>query len=326
MPACTAWTMLRKRGLSSLRRNIRRLCRVKVDDSQSRTSDGTESDWMRWQLLSQDLGGAARVHLSSFGFCDACDGGCDGSGQCILGPCLRMFEGLKQPWFSATDVSSVIVALDAHSSALRVSRSVRRAGRRFPRGCSPLSGCKPGSACSPTGGCRCCGAFSSRIQEECWPHPPSSFSSSSSSASSSQVFLHQGHCGPLAPLSFVMPDRSTPSAKYFGIPCQVVYGSLVSQIKKWSTMAGCTMGGQRCLYKLQSASVHFIAAKHTTPFKGYVDDINFRLVSYRFFTCCHVSAMSISETWYAIKDHGTNYCNLYNLIEVQRLTNPSKTN
>lgn len=25
--------------------------------------------------------------------------------------------------------------------------------------------------------------------------------------------------------------------------------------------------------------------------------------------------MSISETWYAIKDHGTNYCNLYNLIE-----------
>lgn len=25
--------------------------------------------------------------------------------------------------------------------------------------------------------------------------------------------------------------------------------------------------------------------------------------------------MSISETWYAIKDHGTNYCNLYNLME-----------
>ncbi|KAM7390879.1 hypothetical protein PAMA_008873 [Pampus argenteus] len=80
-------------------------------------------------------------------------------------------------------------------------------------------------------------------------------------------------------------------------------------------MAGCTMGGQKCLYKLQSASVHFIAAKHTTPFKRYVDDINFRLVSYHFFTCCHVSAMSISETWYAIKDHGTNYCNLYNLME-----------
>ncbi|XP_069369030.1 uncharacterized protein [Paralichthys olivaceus] len=54
---------------------------------------------------------------------------------------------------------------------------------------------------------------------------------------------------------------------YFGIPCQVVSESLVSQIKKWRTMASCTMGGQRCLYKLQSASVHFIEAKHTSPFK-----------------------------------------------------------
>ncbi|XP_056220619.1 uncharacterized protein LOC130161380 isoform X2 [Seriola aureovittata] len=54
---------------------------------------------------------------------------------------------------------------------------------------------------------------------------------------------------------------------YFGIPCQSVYETLVSQIKKWRTMAGCSMGGQRCLYKLQSASVHFISAKHITPFK-----------------------------------------------------------
>ncbi len=25
--------------------------------------------------------------------------------------------------------------------------------------------------------------------------------------------------------------------------------------------------------------------------------------------------MSVSETWYAVTDHGTNYCNLYNLME-----------
>lgn len=25
--------------------------------------------------------------------------------------------------------------------------------------------------------------------------------------------------------------------------------------------------------------------------------------------------MSISQSWYAVKDHGTNYCNLYNLLE-----------
>ncbi|XP_068160630.1 uncharacterized protein [Antennarius striatus] len=107
---------------------------------------------------------------------------------------------------------------------------------------------------------------------------------------------------------------------YFGITCKVVYESLVSQIKKWRTMAGCTMGGQRCLYKLQSASVHFITAKHTNPIDRSVADINFRLVSHLFFTYCHVSAMSVSETWYAIKDHGTNYCNLYNLLEGSGLT------
>ena len=28
-----------------------------------------------------------------------------------------------------------------------------------------------------------------------------------------------------------------------------------------------------------------------------------------------LQAMSVSETWYTIKDHGTNYCNLYNLME-----------
>lgn len=46
IPACTAWTMLRKRGFSSLRRNIKPICRVKVEASQSRTSEGTDSDWM----------------------------------------------------------------------------------------------------------------------------------------------------------------------------------------------------------------------------------------------------------------------------------------
>lgn len=107
---------------------------------------------------------------------------------------------------------------------------------------------------------------------------------------------------------------------YFGIPCRQVYEMLVNQIKMWKTISSCAMGGQKCLYKLQSASVHFIAAKHTTPLKGHVDDITFRLVAYDFFTHCHVSAMSVSESWYTIKDHGTNYCNLYNLMEGSGLT------
>nr|XP_003201373.2 uncharacterized protein LOC100535932 isoform X1 [Danio rerio] len=107
---------------------------------------------------------------------------------------------------------------------------------------------------------------------------------------------------------------------YFSLPCRSVSESLVTQIKKWRTFSTCATGGEKCLYKLQSASTHFISAKHTTPVKKYVDDINFRLTSYGFFTHCHVSAMSVSETWYAITDHGTNYCNLYNLIEGSGLT------
>ncbi|XP_037133398.1 uncharacterized protein LOC119137899 isoform X1 [Syngnathus acus] len=107
---------------------------------------------------------------------------------------------------------------------------------------------------------------------------------------------------------------------YFGIPCQTVYKSLVLQIRKWETMAGCRQGGQRCLHKLESASVHFIAAKHMQPIKRYVDVIHFRLLPYYFHNFCHVSAMSISEIWYLIKDHGTNYCNLYNLMDGSSLT------
>lgn len=46
IPACTACTMLLNRGFSSLRLSIIPICRVKVEASQSRTSEGTASDWM----------------------------------------------------------------------------------------------------------------------------------------------------------------------------------------------------------------------------------------------------------------------------------------
>ncbi|XP_066579424.1 uncharacterized protein LOC136769633 isoform X2 [Amia ocellicauda] len=109
--------------------------------------------------------------------------------------------------------------------------------------------------------------------------------------------------------------------RLFGVPCRNVYVALVTQIKMWRTEAGCAQGGEKCLYKLESANVHFIKAKHTTPVKKYVDDLSFRLVPYELNTHCHVSALSVSEAWYAIIDYGTNYCNLFNLIEGSGLTN-----
>lgn len=44
IPACTAWTMLLNRGFSSLLLSIIPICLVKVEASQSRTSEGTASD------------------------------------------------------------------------------------------------------------------------------------------------------------------------------------------------------------------------------------------------------------------------------------------
>lgn len=52
------------------------------------------------------------------------------------------------------------------------------------------------------------------------------------------------------------------------------------------------------LPQLRSASTHFIAATHTTPFKGYRDELNFQLTSYNFFTCCHVSVGFCSPSWH----------------------------
>ena len=46
IPACTACTMVLNRGFSSLLLSIIPICRVKVEASQSRTSEGTASDWM----------------------------------------------------------------------------------------------------------------------------------------------------------------------------------------------------------------------------------------------------------------------------------------
>uniref|UniRef100_A0A3B5KYY7 Uncharacterized protein n=1 Tax=Xiphophorus couchianus TaxID=32473 RepID=A0A3B5KYY7_9TELE len=54
---------------------------------------------------------------------------------------------------------------------------------------------------------------------------------------------------------------------YFGIPCRVVYESLVSQIKKWTT-SSCMAGGQRCLYKVCVFLSHFVTL-HLTQSRGY---------------------------------------------------------
>merc|ERR1712098_37923 len=54
----------------------------------------------------------------------------------------------------------------------------------------------------------------------------------------------------------------------------------------------------------------------------YVDDISFKLESSSS-GGCSVLAKSSSQTWYAVLDKGTNYCNLRNLIDGSGLSSAS---
>ncbi|ELU15469.1 hypothetical protein CAPTEDRAFT_203420 [Capitella teleta] len=56
-----------------------------------------------------------------------------------------------------------------------------------------------------------------------------------------------------------------------------------------------------------------IEATHETPKSHYVDDLRFVLTGAASDSCM-VEGNSNSETWYAVLDKGTNYCNLRNLI------------
>ncbi|XP_073768487.1 uncharacterized protein isoform X2 [Danio rerio] len=97
-----------------------------------------------------------------------------------------------------------------------------------------------------------------------------------------------------------------------GIPCFDVSSLLVNQIKEWSTES-CPGTSQRCLYSLVSVNTEDISATHTTPVMGFVDEISFNLSSPDP-DSCDVQGRSVSRSWYAILDSGTNYLNMYNLM------------
>merc|ERR1719352_1362345 len=58
---------------------------------------------------------------------------------------------------------------------------------------------------------------------------------------------------------------------------------------------------------------------HTTPIHRYVDDLTFTFVEGSDPTCL-VDAYSVSETL-SLLDYGTNYCNLFNLMDGSGLVN-----
>eukprot|EP00914_Ancora_sagittata_P030115 GHVO01059887.1.p1 GENE.GHVO01059887.1~~GHVO01059887.1.p1 ORF type:complete len:175 (+),score=6.15 GHVO01059887.1:80-604(+) len=98
-----------------------------------------------------------------------------------------------------------------------------------------------------------------------------------------------------------------------GASCSVVTSKIINQIHAWEGPAGCAKGGEKCLYKLVKNEQMEITATHETPKSHYVDDLTFKLTDSSA-DSCSVAGFSTSETWYAVLDQGTNYCNLHNLI------------
>lgn len=109
-----------------------------------------------------------------------------------------------------------------------------------------------------------------------------------------------------------------------GVPCFDVSSLLVNQIKEWSTET-CPGTSQRCRYALISVNAEDITATHTTPVMRFVDDVTFNLSSPHPDTC-DVQGRSVSRSWYAMLDSGTNYLNMYNLMKGSGLSSsPSFT-
>ena len=58
--------------------------------------------------------------------------------------------------------------------------------------------------------------------------------------------------------------------------CVTIQNKILAQIDLWTTDSNCPNGaGEKCLYKTKSKTDTQILATHTTPKKGYVDDLTF---------------------------------------------------
>jgi hypothetical protein len=76
--------------------------------------------------------------------------------------------------------------------------------------------------------------------------------------------------------------------------CKTIQDKLLAQINTWADETNCPNGsGEKCLYKTQSHSDTEIKATHTTPKKGYVDDLTFTLTTTGSGCHIHVSSLQI---------------------------------
>jgi len=105
--------------------------------------------------------------------------------------------------------------------------------------------------------------------------------------------------------------------------CESAQEKIINQMILWDNEdCGTQPGddkphGQKCLYKHTGTEGLTTTGTHTTPLHRYVDDLTFTFVPG---DGCLVDAYSVSETL-SLLDFGTNYCNLFNLMDGSGLAN-----
>jgi len=107
--------------------------------------------------------------------------------------------------------------------------------------------------------------------------------------------------------------------------CENVRTKLINQMNQWAGDSNCGQisdscpsmpCGQNCLYEfIETQEDGTVKGKHLTPVKRYSDSLTFKFEDQSNTNSCKIDANSDSDTWYAILDFGTNYCNLRNLLD-----------
>eukprot|EP00093_Oithona_nana_P007844 07844.XXX_113270_113950_1 [CDS] Oithona nana genome sequencing. len=103
------------------------------------------------------------------------------------------------------------------------------------------------------------------------------------------------------------------------VDCAMTQQKIVDQMNAWDNEDCETKPddtaphGQKCLYKHTGSEGTTTYGTHTTPIQRYVDDLTFNFQALDN-GGCFIDANSISETL-SLLDFGTNYCNLFNLMD-----------
>ncbi|XP_053374680.1 uncharacterized protein LOC123532335 [Mercenaria mercenaria] len=76
---------------------------------------------------------------------------------------------------------------------------------------------------------------------------------------------------------------------------------------------------KKCLYSISSQTGTSLKLVHETPVHHYKDTVSFTFAQGSSADTCNVHGYSTSQTWYAVLDYSTNYCNMRNLLEGSNL-------